>query len=228
MVGTNPIAIGVPAQPNPLVADLSTERYGALIDRWTSFLADPPATTADEVEGDQPAPVVAAERIGRAHRRMVKRGRRITADSEPERLHDLRKDAKRLRYLLECFGSLFPPAQVTPIVKDLKGVQEVLGTYQDCQVQAGQLEQFAQEMIDRDDVAASSVMVIGLLVEQLDRRAELARAHFAERFAAFDRPATRDAVRGLAVDAGDPEPDGPAAPDGSAGAVPRTPQEPAP
>jgi len=183
-----------------LVADLDRDRYAALVDGWARFLDDPPTPTAEEPDGSRPAPQVAAHRIAKAHRRLIKLGRRIDDGSEPERLHDLRKDAKRLRYLLECFGSLFPSDEIAPIVKDLKGVQDVLGTYQDCQVQAGQLEQFAQDMLDHRNVPASAVMVIGLLVEQLDRRGASARAGFHDRFEAFDRTAVRHAVHRLDPD----------------------------
>lgn len=180
-----------------LVSDLDTDRYAGLVETWTRFLDAPPVADPD---GSRPAPEVAAERIVAAHRRLIKRGRRIGADSEPERLHDLRKDAKRLRYLLECFGSLFRSDEITPIVKQLKGVQDVLGTFQDGQVQSSQLGAFAQDMLDRGGVGAGSVMVIGLLVEQLEQRSHTARAAFADRFAAFDRPAVRDAVRQLLGD----------------------------
>lgn len=177
-----------------LVSDLDTDRYAGLVEAWTRFLDAPPVADPD---GRRPAPEVAAERIAAAHRRLIKRGRRIGADSEPERLHDLRKDAKRLRYLLECFGSLFRSDEITPIVKQLKGVQDVLGTFQDGQVQSSQLGAFAQDMLDRGGVGAGSVMIIGLLVEQLEQRSQDARTAFADRFAAFDRPAVRDAVRQL-------------------------------
>ena len=179
-----------------LVADLDSPRYAALIESWSQFLEQPPVTD----DGARPAPEVAGERIAAAHRRLVKRGRRIDADSEPERLHDLRKDAKRLRYLLECFGSLFPSDETAPIVKQLKGVQDVLGTFQDGQVQSSQLESFAQDMLDRGNVGASSVMVIGLLVEQLEQRSHDARAAFADRFAAFDQRPVRAAVHRLRDD----------------------------
>lgn len=202
-----------------LVADLDSDRYATLVEGWARVLADPPAPSDDEPDATRPAPQVAAHRIAKAHKRLIKLGRRIDDGSEPERLHDLRKDAKRLRYLLECFGSLFPSDEIVPIVKDLKGVQDVLGTYQDCQVQAGQLEQLAQEMLDQGDVPASAVMVIGLLVEQLDRRGAAARAGFHDRFEAFDRKAVRHAVhlldpehpshRDPAVDAPDLDPGSP-------------------
>lgn len=218
-----------------LVADLDRDQYAALVDRWARFLDDPPAPTAEEPDGSRSAPQVAAHRIAKAHRRLIKLGRRIDDGSEPERLHDLRKDAKRLRYLLECFGSLFPSDEITPIVKDLKGVQDVLGTYQDCQVQAGQLEQFAQDMLDQRNVPASAVMVIGLLVEQLDRRGAQARTGFHDRFEAFDRKAVRHAVHLLdpdhphhAAGPGSTDPSAPDDPDPRSPSEPEHPEEPAP
>jgi CHAD domain-containing protein len=197
-----------------LVADLDRDRYRQLVGSWSQLL-EPPAT-ADAPDRDRPAPEVAAERIAAAHRRLIKRGRRIDRSSDPERLHDLRKDAKRLRYLLECFGSLFPSDEIAPIVKQLKGVQDVLGTFQDGQVQSAQLESFAQELLDRGDVGASGVMAIGLLVEQLEQRSHDARAAFADRFASFDQKTVRSAVRLLHDPAGVT----------GADAVPNLPEEP--
>ncbi len=185
------------ASHRALVADLDSARYATLIDDWSAFLDGAAPPTPDAFDAGRPAPEVAAERIVRAHRRLIRRGRRISPASEPERLHDLRKDAKRLRYLLECFGTLFEPDEVAPVVKELKGVQDVLGTFQDCEVQAGQLEHFAQEMLDDAHASAPAVMVIGLLVEELHHRGIAARDGFADRFATFDRPAVRDAVRSL-------------------------------
>ena len=49
-----------------------------------------------------------AKRIARAQANLVDHGRLIGPDTPAEQVHDLRKDAKKLRYLLECFGSLLP------------------------------------------------------------------------------------------------------------------------
>ena len=58
--------------------------------------------TGSPVPGPIAAEVV-VERLDRAHRRVLRRGSRITDASPAEDLHDLRKRVKELRYLLEIF-----------------------------------------------------------------------------------------------------------------------------
>lgn len=167
-----------------LVADLDTPRYATLIDSWRRFLDDPAAPPDAIPQATSPATEIADDRIRRAHRRVIKRGRRIDDDSPAVRLHDLRKDAKRLRYLYECFGGLFPRDAVDASVKKLKGLQDVLGEFQDCQLQAGSLERFADQMLS-EGAPASAIMAMGLLIKQLDTREKAARAAFHERFEGF-------------------------------------------
>ncbi len=126
---------------------------------------------------------------------MIRAGRAINAGSHPVEFHELRKDAKRLRYLLECFGSLYPTEVVVPVVRDLKGLQDVLGDYQDTHVQAESIEQFGQQMIEQQGVAAATLLAMGSIVEQLDLRGREARDHFAERFEQFDGKAVRRCIR---------------------------------
>ena len=77
----------------------------------------------------------AAGIIRRAHRRVMPRGGAITDASPGENLHDLRKRCKELRYALEFFASLHDPGAQRQAVRELKELQDVLGTFQDCQVQ---------------------------------------------------------------------------------------------
>ena len=60
--------------------------------------------------------------------------------------HALRKRGKKMRYALEFFRSLYPDEEVKPLIKQLKGVQQVLGDYQDFEVQAQTLETHAAQM----------------------------------------------------------------------------------
>ena len=186
-----------------LVVALDSDRYAALVDQVSGWLADPraePGATDPDVvpRAAEPAPQLAAERTWKAYRRLVRDGRRITPESPAVRLHDLRKDAKKLRYALECFGSLFDPDEIALGVKELKGVQDVLGTFQDCEVQKASLAELGAELIDeRGASQAATLLAMGALVDQLDEREATARAAFADRFARFDDPEVRARFRRL-------------------------------
>lgn len=52
-----------------------------------------------------------------------------------KRLHQLRKDGKELRYLLEAFSDLYGQRLVAPLVGDLKNLQNTLGIVCDLDVQ---------------------------------------------------------------------------------------------
>jgi CHAD domain-containing protein len=60
-------------------------------------------------------------------------------------LHDLRKQAKRVRYLMNLFGDFYGETY-EGYVEDVKAVQECLGDIQDCEV----LGEFLTDFVDRD------------------------------------------------------------------------------
>ena len=186
-----------------LVAALDSSRYAQLDDELGAWLADPRAAAgatdpAVVPQAARPAPELAAERTWKTYRRLVRDGRRITPDSPPSSLHDLRKDAKKLRYALECFGSLFDPGEIALGVKELKGVQDVLGTFQDCEVQKASLAGLGEDLIDeRGASQAATLIAMGALVDQLDAREATARRAFARRFARFDDAEVRARFRRL-------------------------------
>jgi CHAD domain-containing protein len=76
----------------------------------------------------------------------------LTAEAVEEKLaaegtilHDLRKQAKRVRYLMNLFGDFYGPTYEA-YVEDVKAVQECLGDIQDCEV----LGEFLTDFVDRD------------------------------------------------------------------------------
>ena len=171
-----------------LATDLRSARRAQLGAEWAEYLAGegPWSTTSgDTADGDRLATAVVASRINRAQSRLLHDGRAIDANSPPEALHDLRKDAKRLRYLLECFGSLFPAEELSVAVRPLKSLQDVLGEFQDTEVQAHALADLGRQL---DDAGASTetILAMGGAIEQLSVRSARARREFAARFTAFD------------------------------------------
>jgi CHAD domain-containing protein len=169
-----------------MVDALRSERAVRLLADWSAFL--------DELVGlpeygrpDAPVPVgeLAAHRIRRVYKQMLRIGGAIDSASPPEDYHELRKKGKELRYLLELFGvPLFSAEVVKPMIKALKALQDVLGRHQDREVQLATVHSL------RDDVArmvggADALMAMGVLVERLGEDERAARQAFAERFEAF-------------------------------------------
>jgi len=173
------------AEQARLARALRSARFTALITTWRGALA---GLTAPRQGPD--AAQAAAQIIGHAHRRVLRQGGAITADSRPEELHDLRKRCKELRYALEFFASLYDLPTHRRAVRELKGLQDCLGTYQDCQVQQEEIRVIATEMLAAGDVPATALLAMGDLASHVGQREREARGEFASRFAAFaSRPA---------------------------------------
>ena len=136
-------------------------------------------------DGAQPAPRPGG---GQAHREGAGEGAHRRPGhhrrSPGERLHDLRKDTKKLRYLLECFGSLFPADDRKAFVSQLKDLQDNLGEHQDAEVHLAQLRDLAHDLHERSVVDTDALLAMGRLSDQLERRRSEERAAFAKRFAA--------------------------------------------
>jgi CHAD domain-containing protein len=163
---------------------------------WRATLDAVPAPDAPD-GGAEPVEDFATRRIGKAHRKVIRMGRAIDGSSPAEDLHELRKKAKVLRYLLECYGSLFPASELKPLVAALKDLQDNLGEHQDRAVQAESLVERARELQAAGGAPADTFLAIGRLVEHLHEAQERARAEFAARFADFDTPTVRGRVRAL-------------------------------
>jgi CHAD domain-containing protein len=168
----------------------------ALLDNWADYL-DRLVASDESVRPDAARPVeeVAGARIAKVYRRMVKMGSAIDDETPAEALHELRKQGKELRYLLEFFASLYPAEVVKPMVSSLKGLQNVLGRFQDREVQAGLLRSLGDEVAAVEGGAAA-LMAMGVLVGRLGEDQELARAQFADSFSAFAAKPQRKLVAG--------------------------------
>ncbi|MCB1772751.1 MAG: CHAD domain-containing protein [Gammaproteobacteria bacterium] len=170
---------------------LGSAEMRTLLDDWRAVLeADPPPGDPG-LYADLPIELVAARRIWRMYRKVIKAGRAVTTDGAPEAMHELRKDCKKLRYLLEFFRSLFPDSHVKKIVRALKNLLDILGDFQDLEVQADELRGFAAAFAPDDPARLRTVMAIGALVADLLRHQQAAHERFAGAFADFDSAGNR-------------------------------------
>jgi CHAD domain-containing protein len=164
---------------------LSAKRTRQALEAWGDLKA---------VETTTPIEQVAGERIGKVYRRMVRMGAAIADDSPHEALHDLRKVGKELRYLLEFFGGLFPADEVKPMIKALKALQDVLGRFQDFEVQADTLRGLTHE-VGAQPGGPEGLLAMGVLIDRLAREQHRARTEFAAQFAEFAAEPRRAAVK---------------------------------
>jgi CHAD domain-containing protein len=180
-----------------LVRGLRSARFSRLACEWRSVLTGLSLPRAGERTAD-----LAARRLRRAHRRVLRQGRAISADSPAEQLHDLRKRCKELRYLLEIFASVFDPQAYQRALKDLKGLQDCLGEFQDHQVQQEELREFAVQMMADREMPATALLAMGELAGGIGRAQRRARDEFAERFGEFASPDSDRRFQALTESAG--------------------------
>ena len=181
-----------------LAAALRGPRFRAITDDWRKALLEIRDVGAAGKRRRQPsAEELARSTTGRAFRRIAAHGARITADSPPESLHDLRKRAKELRYLLEFFAPLHDPVAYRKVVGELKSLQDCLGDFQDSQVQREEIHGLADAMLAERAAPAATLLAMGEIAAKLTLRQVEARADFARRFARFAGPAGQERIRVL-------------------------------
>lgn len=167
-----------------LLRGLRSQRYRRLRADWDLALG----RLGDDRGSGLTAGELADQAIRRAARRAVRGGRSVSAESPAPDLHDLRKRCKELRYALEVFAPVVDAGTRKKVVGDLKDLQDVLGRFQDTEVQRRALRGFAEEMM-ADGTAAEAVLAMGELIGHLDAEQDRARDEFDTAFATFARPA---------------------------------------
>jgi len=177
-----------------LAAALSSPRFRTVTEHWRKALVEvrdarPPRKTKSSPNRPPTAADLAVSRTERAHRRIVTQGRAIDQNSAPESLHNLRKRGKELRYLLEFFAPLHDPVAYRKVVSDLKQLQDVLGEFQDSEVQREELHALADAILAERAAPAATLLAMGELAAHLAESQAEARADFSRRFTAFASPA---------------------------------------
>jgi CHAD domain-containing protein len=201
---TGPLGVEVVAALDPVRSLLSQRRemaYVALVEAlqssevadfmtmWRTWLDGPPLHDFRGEHAERQLGKVVAKRIARAQTRLLTRGRLIGPETPAEQVHDLRKDAKELRYLFECFGGLLPEAPRKVFVRRLKSLQDNLGEHQDAQVHIAEVRAISHHLHERA-ARADTMLAIGQLTQRLDQQRLAARAEFTERFEAYDTKET--------------------------------------
>lgn len=101
-----------------------TARHARILRDWESLQG---CLRGNEPAVHAPVGERAAAAITRRYRRVREDIEALSEDAPYTALHGLRKNCKRLRYLVDAFATLYPERTLKPINKDLKRVQDILG-----------------------------------------------------------------------------------------------------
>ncbi len=178
-----------------VVLGLTSPRCRRLFESWEAFLSKQAATAEPPRDAETPVKTLADGRIPRAYQRVLRRGRDLGDDSPPEALHRLRITAKKLRYLLEFFRSLYPAERVDPRIAELKSLQDVLGELNDRQIQRAHLAVFTRKLDSTADAATLAAM--SDLGSDLDHRQRELRRTLRDRFDPLASAAAQHEYRAL-------------------------------
>ena len=126
---------------------------------------------------------VARDLIRSTARKLRKRAEALDETSSAKAFHEVRIRAKRLRYALDAFGSLYGDA-AGEYVDALARLQHVLGEFNDSAVRT---EMFAELVTQGRRVPAATSFLVGRLVERDQRNFEKSRRRFAKAYRRITR-----------------------------------------
>ncbi len=169
-----------------LADSLGSERFRTLVRRWKRLLE---RRAPGGEDGGRPIAEVAGESAVRAYTRLVRHGLALAPGAPASAMHRLRIDAKKLRYILEFFYSLWDGEETAAMVRELKTVQDALGDCHDAWLQRERLLELGGEMLAAG--GAPTLLAMGGLAAELERRQAAEIKAFSARFETFAAEAPR-------------------------------------
>ena len=164
---------------------LTSQRAARLFSDWQVFLQEE-LQLLQEPKGKMSCRLFAAKMLKKRYKRILEKGSECGPESPDSMLHALRIQAKKLRYLLEFFRSLFSVDEVDLLVKHLKKLQNNLGEFNDLSVQQTMLGSFqSPAKTDSVERMLSVAAALGGLITHLADRQALVRGEFEENFLQF-------------------------------------------
>ena len=180
-----------------IIRSLNSEKYKRILQEWQAFLKEVPGEKDLPKNAKMPIIELACRRIRKKYKKVLRQGKHIDKDSPDHRLHELRIECKKLRYLLEFFSGLFLHQKIKHPVSQLKRLQDNLGRFQDLFVQGQALQGFVVEFPCNANQSKRTVMAIGILIDRLDLEKQKVRNMFFEIFAEFSSNSNKRHFRKL-------------------------------
>jgi CHAD domain-containing protein len=185
-----------------LVGALDSTRYQQLLADWKAFLESPiPSAPQAEYAHDLLATTV-SRRAWRLSKRIARSAKAIDPHTAAERIHEIRIDAKKLRYLVDATSACYRPAEVKCILAALKKLQHALGDFNDAHVQETLLVDCGRAICAAGG-PSGALLTLGRLAERCRQRRGHLRKEMVEKLSRFcDREVQKACRRAFAM----PEP----------------------
>lgn len=152
---------------------LESPRFTRLMHSLEEFLTSPVPRRTPLEHAMRDVHSFAGERLARRFRKLRRGIASAGGGDNAERLHEVRILAKRCRYLLDAFASLYPKARVRALRESLREAQDRLGAHHDCAVHEEDLAQLAERMRREEALPAAVADAFETLRDRL--QAERAR-----------------------------------------------------
>ncbi len=172
-----------------VAAAMNGSEYEQILTFLENFVKQAPDDALAAENALVPAIDTAKSVIHKRYRKIIKSGGEITHVTPDSKLHRLRINCKKLRYLLEFFSSLFPPDEIKALIKQLKKLQDNLGTFNDLSVQQTFLYTYLQNMRSTSTASLQLAAATGGLIVRLNREQIEVRRDF---FKVFQKFAAKD------------------------------------
>ena len=164
-----------------LHSHLRSPRYQSLVEDWRRFLNDKEGRLYNgQLLGS--CKTCADAMIVKRCRKYIRSGNAITDASTDEKIHRLRIQGKKFRYLLEFFKSFYDESNMTVIVKQMKMLQNNLGEFNDLSVQLRLLNGRLDLLRGRSLKTIRLAAALGGLITVLDAKKMQVRNQFASTY----------------------------------------------
>jgi CHAD domain-containing protein len=134
------------------------------------------------------------ERAWRLSRKIRRQAASLDDTTAAEAVHDLRVQAKKLRYLVDVAPGSGDDADVKRVLVALKAFQRVLGDFNDAHIQEQRLIE-CRDVMAANGAAPDSLVAVGRLAEQARLRGECLRRDVVEEGRGFRGRTVRSACR---------------------------------
>jgi len=171
-------------QHQGLVKALDSSRYRCLLSDWEAFLERPAPSEAEARNAGRLLAEVVSKRAWRLSRRIVASADTIDEHTAATRLHEVRIDAKKLRYLVDATPAFYDESVIEGILRSLRKLQQALGDLNDAHVQQKQLLECGYAL----GIAGGptgALLTLGRLAEQCHQRYEKLHRRASEKLRQF-------------------------------------------